>query len=96
MPQYVIIARDGTDELALQRRMQTRPDHLAGAKILKEQKHLISGGALLDDKGNMIGSVMILEFDDDAQMQQWYRNEPYITGNVWQNIEIKPFRVAQV
>lgn len=96
MPQYLVIAKDGTDEDALKRRMQTRPDHLAGAKALKAKNHFIVGGATLDEAGNMNGSVMILQFDNDAQMQEWYDNEPYITQGVWKHIEVKPFRIADV
>jgi uncharacterized protein YciI len=39
---------------------------------------------------------MIVEFENDAQMQEWYDNEPYITQGVWKDIEVKPFRVADV
>ena len=96
MNQYVIIARDGTDEEAIDRRMATRPIHLAGAKNLKEHNQFVLGGAILDDAGKMIGSVMIVQFETDEQMQAWYDSEPYIIQNVWQSIEVKPFRVANV
>lgn len=96
MPQYLIIAQDGSDENALERRMQTRPFHLAGAKALKANNRFIVGGATLDAEGKMNGSVMIVEFDNDAQMQEWYDNEPYITQGVWKNIEVKLFKVADV
>ncbi len=96
MKQYVVIAQDGKDEVALERRMAARPDHLEGAKNLKENNNLITGGAMLDDDGKMIGSVMILQFENDEKMQEWYDNEPYITKGVWKSIEIKPFRVANI
>lgn len=96
MNQYVIIARDGTDEQAIARRMAARPTHLAGVKTLKEKNQYISGGAILDDNGKMIGSVMIAQFETDEEMQAWYNSEPYITQNVWQAIEVKSFRVANV
>ena len=96
MPQYLIHAYDGTDAQALDRRMAARPVHLQGAKDLKDAGHFILGGAILDDQGQMIGSVMILEFETTAQFDHWYSTEPYITQGVWQYIEVKPFRVAQV
>ena len=96
MKQYVIIARDGNDEEAINRRMAARPIHLAGAKNLKEHNQFLLGGAILDDAGKMAGSVMIVQFETDEQMKEWYDNEPYITRNVWQSIEIRPFRVADV
>ena len=39
MKQYVIIAHDGRDEEALQRRMTTRPRHPEGARKLKTEGH---------------------------------------------------------
>jgi len=96
MKQYVIIARDGTDEKALDRRMETRPGHLAGARQLKTDNHFILGGAMLNKAGQMEGSVMIVQFETEAQFQNWYNNEPYITAGVWKTIEVKPFKVADV
>lgn len=96
MKQYVIIARDGSDEHALERRMEVRPVHLAGAAKLKANNNFVIGGAMLNDAGQMEGSVMILQFETEEQFNDWYKNEPYITGGVWKTIEIKPFRIADV
>ncbi|WP_435357097.1 YciI family protein [Emticicia sp. SJ17W-69] len=96
MKQYVIVAQDGRDEAALERRMAARPEHLAGAKALKEKGNFVVGGAMLDDNDKMIGSVMILQFESDEKMQEWYDNEPYIKDGVWKFVEVKPFRVANI
>ncbi len=96
MNQYLIIAQDGKDGEALNRRKQVRPLHLAGAKKLKENNNFVIGGAMLDDEGNMRGSIMIVQFETQDEFQKWYDNEPYITGGVWREVEVKPFRVADV
>jgi uncharacterized protein YciI len=96
MKQYVIIAHDGRDEEAPQRRMDTRPRHLEGARKLKSEGRYVTGGAILDDEGRMKGSVMILQFETEEAFREWYANEPYITEGVWKSIEVKPFRVAEV
>lgn len=96
MKQYVIIARDGNDKDALDRRMNTRPVHLAGARQLKANNQFILGGAMLNDAGQMEGSVMIVQFETEEQFRHWYNNEPYITTGVWKSIEVKPFKVADV
>lgn len=96
MKQYVIIARDGNDTDALPRRMAARPAHLAGVSALKANGHYVSAGAMLDDDGKMKGSVMILQFETEADFQQWYANEPYVQEGVWKEIEVHPFRVAQI
>src|SRR5688572_25208272 len=94
--QYLIIAQDGKDDEALNRRKEVRPLHLAGAKKLKEQGNFVIGGAMLDDHSNMRGSIMIVQFETQADFQNWYDNEPYITQGVWKMIEVKQFRVAEV
>ena len=96
MKQYVIIARDGNDAEAQNRRQTVRPVHLAGAARLKAANQFVIGGAMLNEAGQMEGSVMIVQFETEEQFTEWYNNEPYITGNVWQSIEVKPFRVANV
>lgn len=93
---YVVHAYDGTDTDALDRRMAIRPAHFDGAKRLKAEGHFVLGGALLDPDGRMIGSMMLLDFDDDAQLQDWLSWEPYIQNKVWERVDIKPFRQAAV
>ena len=96
MKQYLITAQDGKDDGALDRRKEVRPLHLAGAKKLKENGNFVIGGAMLDADANMRGSIMIVQFASQDDFQKWYDNEPYITGGVWKNIQVKPFRVAEV
>jgi len=93
---YVVHAYDGTDEAALDRRMAVRPTHFEGARKLKEMGHFVLGGALLSPDGQMIGSMMLLDFENEEQIQNWLSWEPYVQGKVWEKIDIKPFRQAQV
>jgi uncharacterized protein YciI len=96
MKQYLVTAYDYTDDGALKRRMDVRPHHLDGARELKASGNYITGGAILDDEGKMMGSVMILQFEDEEQLEAWKQSEVYITQNVWESVDIKPFRVAEV
>ena len=96
MKQYLITAFDGTDENAFERRMKVRPFHLEGAKKLKENGNFIIGGAMLNEEEKMIGSTMILQFENSSELQDWIDNEPYILEKVWQKFEVKPFRIANV
>jgi len=96
MLQYVIIARDGEDAEAINRRMAVRPDHFEGARKLKANNNFLVGGAILDDEGTMTGSVMILQFETEEQMKAWLDNEPYVNGKVWEKIEVRPFKVAEI
>ncbi|MGV3559317.1 YciI family protein [Larkinella arboricola] len=94
--QYVLHAYDYTDEQALNRRLAVRTQHLDGARQLKTAGHFILGGALLDAAGKMIGSMMLLDFDSEEQLNNWLQTEVYITGKVWERIDIKPFRQAEI
>jgi len=96
MNQYLITAYDYTDEDALQRRMNVRPHHLDGAKELKANGNYVTGGAILNEEGKMIGSIMILQFETEEGLEAWKRNEIYITGKIWESFVVKPFRVSDV
>nr|WP_293842164.1 YciI family protein [uncultured Arsenicibacter sp.] len=93
---YVIHAYDFTDAEALNRRMAVRPDHLEGVKQLKAGNNYVLGGALLNPDGQMFGSMMVVDFDTEEAMQAWLQNDPYVTGQVWEKIDVKPFRQAVV
>ena len=96
MNQYLVTAYDYTDNGALKRRMDVRPHHLDGARELKANGNFIVGGAILDDDGKMVGSIMILQFEDEEQLEAWKQSEIYISQNIWESVDIKPFRVAEV
>ncbi|MET3979526.1 uncharacterized protein YciI [Mucilaginibacter sp. UYP25] len=96
MNQYLVTGYDHTDEGALERRMNIRPHHLDGAKSLKESGNYVLGGAILNDEGKMIGSVMVLQFETDEQLEAWKQSEPYITQKIWETVDVKPFKVATV
>jgi len=42
----------------------------------------------------MIGSTMFVDFDSKAELDQWLASDPYVTGNVWQDISALPIRLA--
>jgi uncharacterized protein YciI len=96
MNQYLITAYDYTDEGALQRRMNVRPHHLDSIRELKASGNYVVGGAMLNEKGNMIGSTMILQFENEEELETWKRTDPYITQKIWESFDIKPFKVAEV
>jgi uncharacterized protein YciI len=94
--QYVLHAYDFTDPEALERRMAIRPTHLDGVRAMKARGEFHLGGALLDERGRMIGSMMLVEFPTEAALQAWLEVEPYVTDRVWERIDVKPFRRAEV
>lgn len=91
---FLVIAHDGTDEGALERRMVVREEHLAGARRLHETGVLSVGGAILSTAGRMIGSAMVMEADGEEQLKELLEADPYFRGEAWQRFEIWPFRRA--
>ncbi len=94
MAQYLVVARDGTDSEAPNRRLAARSAHLENAKALVQAGKIISGGAILDDAGAMIGSAMMVDFADRDELNTWLETDPYTTGNVWQTFEVTPMRLV--
>ena len=88
--QFIIKAYDGEGMLA--KRMEVRPRHLEGIERIKE--HVICAGGLLDDEGKMKGSVLIMEFENREQLDEYLLNEPYVQDKVWQKIEIERMNVV--
>lgn len=94
MPQYVITARDFEDEKALERRQQARPEHLEMAKKLKEKGNFVKAAALIDQNEDMIGSVMMMDFENREEMELWLKSEPYVLQKVWDKIDIAEAKIA--
>lgn len=92
--QWLIIARDGSDDAAPSRRLAARPAHLDHAAKLQAAGHLLIGGALTDEDGRMIGTAAVAQFATRAELDAWLATDPYVTGDVWKSIEVHPYRVA--
>ena len=78
----------------LDKRMTVRPRHLES--MAKLGKHIVLAGGLLDDEGKMKGSVLILDFEDRAALDDYLKNEPYVVERVWEKIEIETMNVVIV
>jgi len=94
--QFLLLAYDGTDDAATERRMSVRQEHLDKIAYLKKSGEFIAGGAILDDEGKMIGSMVLYEFPDRAALDEKLKDEPYFTKGVWKSVEIRPFRLARI
>lgn len=91
---FLLLAYDATDPDALTRRMAAREAHLKLVDINQAKGHAKFGAALLDETGKMIGSMMVLDYPDRAALDAWLAEEPYITGKVWDKIDITPCKIA--
>jgi uncharacterized protein YciI len=94
--QFLLMAYDGTDPGAPERRLKVREEHLAKIKKLKRDGEVLFGGAILNDNGQMKGSMIVYDFPDRISLDRHLKDEPYIAEGVWEKIEIMPFRLAKI
>lgn len=94
--QFILIAYDGTEKDAPERRMKSRPEHLEKIAHVKKAGQFVCGGAILNEEGTMIGSMILYEVADRAELDRLLLDEPYIYNKVWEKIDIKPFRIAKI
>jgi uncharacterized protein len=88
---FVLHALDYAD--ALPRRMEVREKHLAqNAEFIKAGK-LLYAAALMNEKGEMAGSLMVLDFTR-AEIDAWLKTEPYVQNRVWEKITVNDCKVA--
>ncbi|MBM7614937.1 YciI family protein [Alkaliphilus hydrothermalis] len=91
--QFIVTGYDGTDAGAMDRRIAARDEHLKMAESMKNKGNFICAAALLDDEEKMIGSILMVEFPSRKELDQWLKVEPYITGDVWRKVDVKPCKV---
>jgi uncharacterized protein YciI len=80
---FALIAKDKPG--ALEIRKANRDAHVA---YLKSTEAVEMAGPFLDDDGNMCGSLIVLEFDNISQAQDWAANDPYKKADLFQSVEI--------
>jgi uncharacterized protein YciI len=96
MIQYAIIANDATDAQALERRTAARTEHLENVKKLKASNNFIKAAAMLNQNGEMCGSIMLMQFENRADFDQYLASEAYVTQNVWGEIKVQEVKVAPI
>ena len=93
---YAIIAEDTPN--SLEKRMNTRPSHLARLTALQNQGRLLLAGPFpaIDsiDPGpaGFSGSLIVAEFESLDAASQWANADPFVSAGVYSNIIVKPFR----
>ena len=88
--QFLLIGRDGEDESAMDRRLAARQAHIDMGDDLFKSGNMWYGAAITNDKGEMKGSALFMDFDTKEDLDAWLEKEPYVTGKVWESVEIIP------
>jgi uncharacterized protein YciI len=86
--QFIVLGYDGKDKNAPARRQKVRADHLALGDELVKSGNLWYGAAMVDEGGNMIGSMYFVDFPSRKELDEYLAKEPYVTGKVWQKTEV--------
>lgn len=93
---YMIYSEDVTN--SLDKRLATRPAHLARLEQLKAEGRLLIAGPLpaIDslDPGSagFSGSLVVAEFASLTDAQQWADDDPYLAAGVYAQSTVKPFK----
>lgn len=93
---YAIIGQDVAD--SLEKRLAARPAHLARLQDLQEQGRLLLAGPFpavdAQDPGpaGFTGSLIVAEFTSLQEARTWANADPYVTGGVFQQTSVQPFR----
>ena len=90
MPLFALFCVDKPQSLAL--RLATREAHLAYVGGFREQMKL--GGPLLDEAGDMAGSLILVDVADLAAAQAFSASDPYTKAGLWARVEIKAFKAT--
>ena len=82
----MLIALIGRDKPgALQIRLDNRDAHVA---YLKDSGAVSQAGPLLDDAGQMCGSLVVLDVADMAAANAWVANDPYGKAGLFASVEL--------
>lgn len=93
---YAILSEDV--ENSLDKRQSARPAHLERLEVLQNQGRLVIAGPhpAIDTENpgdaGFTGSLIIAEFDDLQQAQDWANADPYLETGVYAKVIVKPFK----
>lgn len=89
MPYFIVYAYD--HEGMLEQRQALRPAHRAR---LRQHEHPVSvhvGGPLLSPEGGMIGTMLVIEANDQTAVETFVAGDPYVVAGLYRQCEITPF-----
>ena len=74
---------------ALQTRLDNREAHLA---YIAETGVVEMAGPVLDDDGQMCGSLIVLEVADMTAAQEWAANDPYAKAGLFESVTLRAWK----
>jgi uncharacterized protein YciI len=86
---FVALSRDRAD--GLEARLANRPAHLEFLKAHPDRIE-IGGPLLASDGERMIGSMLIIEAENEAEARALLAEDPYAKAGLFQSVEVLPWR----
>jgi uncharacterized protein YciI len=75
---------------SLQTRLDNREAHLAVVRAIGDR--LFAAGPLLNADDEMIGSVLIIDFDSDAAAETFCKQDPYSQAGLFEQVTVTRWR----
>jgi len=92
---FAFYCEDAPD--SLEARLATRDAHLANIKILDDLGRVLLAGPMPKVAGKspaevgFDGSLIVADFDSQAEAEAWINSDPYVAAGVFKNIIVRPF-----
>ncbi len=93
---YAIVGIDHQESLSA--RLSVRPAHVARLHALRDAGRLILAGPFpaidAEDPGpaGFSGSLIVAEFASLIDAQAWADADPYVSAQVYERVDVRPFR----
>lgn len=81
----IAIDKDNSQPL----RLENRAAHLA---YVADTGVVDTAGPFLDEDGNMIGSLLILNFETMSDAENWATNDPYALAGLFQSVTLRHWK----
>lgn len=84
---FVLICTDKPDHLEV--RKANRDAHLAYTETVD---FIYTGGPMLDENGDMCGSLIVLDVETRAEAEAFAAGDPYAAAGLFASVEIKGWK----
>ena len=83
---FHLLDREGAGEL----RQRMRPEHKAYLAAVAD-RIACAGPLLAEDGQTMIGSLLVIDFEDRAAAERWQAAEPFTRAGVYGQVSVLPY-----
>ncbi|CUX82512.1 MAG: hypothetical protein HLUCCA05_01350 [Roseibaca calidilacus] len=87
MPLFMMVCTDKPGALEL--RKATREAHLA---YVRDTGCVAQAGPLLDNAGEMAGSLIVLDLPDMAAAKAWGADDPYTKAGLFEDVRVQEWK----